>query len=316
MHLNKKLNIGLRLFIGFIVLFLLVRQIEFTQIVKILSNSNLMWVFLSFLIFLLGVIIIAYGLMILFRSSIKIKFTEWIKYFLMTHAVSMVVPGKLGQLSLIYFIRDKGINIGSSTALLIVDKIISVIIFGLIAVVGLFLMSEEIYVNANIILIGCLLLILVGTLFMFSNYSRKLIKFVFGKYKIHFDEFFNTLINLTQNHKSNLIINILITLIRPMFNGLVILLLFRSLGYNVGLIYSTLVSSLTIIASIIPITPNGLGIREGIGVFLFSRINLPLEASLSVYFMILIFNLSLSLIGGVLYFVHNKKLINKKLDQI
>jgi uncharacterized protein (TIRG00374 family) len=307
MHLDKKkIYNWLRYLIGILIIYLLLKNIDFNKVIDTFAKSDPSWIFIGFLIFIFTTIIVAYGLMVLFRSAVDIRFLELMKYYLMTHSVSMILPGKIGQMSMAYFIRDKGVNIGQSTAILIVDKLISVIVFGVITIVGLLLMSEEIYGDIGILLLIVIILVILGTVFIFSKYSQKLISFIFGKYNIYFSDFFITLVNLIRNHKSKVAINSLVTIVRPILNGLLILILFRSLGYNVGLIYATLVSSLTIIASIIPITPNGVGVREGVGVFLFSRINLPLEVSLSMYFMIFVFNTLLSLVGGLVYLTHKK----------
>jgi len=60
-------------------------------------------------------------------------------------------------------------------------------------------------------------------------------------------------------------------------------------------------SSLTIIISALPLAINGLGIREGVYVWLFNKINLEGEMALSFSFLILLLISFRSIIGGILY---------------
>jgi len=60
-------------------------------------------------------------------------------------------------------------------------------------------------------------------------------------------------------------------------------------------------SSLTIIISALPLAINGLGIREGVYVWLFNKINLEGEIALSFSFLILLLTSFRSVIGGILY---------------
>lgn len=60
-------------------------------------------------------------------------------------------------------------------------------------------------------------------------------------------------------------------------------------------------SSLTIIISALPVTINGLGIREGIYVWLFNKAGIGGETALSFSFLIVILIAFRSIIGGILY---------------
>ena len=66
-------------------------------------------------------------------------------------------------------------------------------------------------------------------------------------------------------------------------------------------------SSLTIIISALPLAINGLGIREGVYVWLFNKINLEGEMALSFSFLILLLISFRSIIGGILYATDRNK---------
>ena len=55
----------------------------------------------------------------------------------MSFAIELILPGRTGIFSIIYFLKKRGFDIGPSTSLIIVDKIISLIVFGSISAVGI-----------------------------------------------------------------------------------------------------------------------------------------------------------------------------------
>ena len=85
-----------------------------------------------------------------------------------------------------------------------------------------------------------------------------------------------------------------------------IVIIFKSLNYDVSLFYVIIISSITLIVSLIPLTPNGLGIREGVGLLLFNRLGIPFETSLAMYLIIILMNYSSGIIG-IIYYFYNKQ---------
>ena len=252
---------------------------------------------------LVAIIITSYGLKVLFDSIVQIKFLEWMKYFLITFSIGLIIPGKLGELSIIYFLRKKNVDIGASTALTVINKLITVIIFGIIALIGFFLIFNS---NDLIIAFVLSLLFILGVLFLFSKLGRILVKKMIGDLFKQVDVFYSTFDNLCKKNKDKLLISVIVTFLRPLFNGLIILLSFKAIGIDVSLMYAILVNALTIIASLVPITPNGLGIREGIGAFLFRNIGIPLEVSVTMYFIIFVMNSLTGIIGVCYYFLEKR----------
>ncbi len=78
-------------------------------------------------------------------------------------------------------------------------------------------------------------------------------------------------------------------------------LVFVALGVKVSYLYCLFVVPLITVASMAPISVNGLGIQDGLYVFFFERVGVPSEMALAVSFVYHALRLSSSLIGGVLY---------------
>ena len=301
--MEKKLLISLKYLAAILIILYILKKIDLSKVFVLLKEINYFWLGLDLLVYLVAIIITSYGLKVLFDSIVQIKFLEWMKYFLITFSIGLIIPGKLGELSIIYFLRKKNVDIGASTALTVINKLITVIIFGIIALIGFFLIFNS---NDLIIAFVLSLLFVLGVLFLFSKLGRILVKKMIGDLFKQVDVFYSTFDNLCKKNKDKLLISVIVTFLRPLFNGLIILLSFKAIGIDVSLMYAILVNALTIIASLVPITPNGLGIREGIGAFLFRNIGIPLEVSVTMYFIIFVMNSLTGIIGVCYYFLEKR----------
>lgn len=297
MKLNLKLLI--EILIGIIIITFMLNQINLTEVISLLSKADLALIFLAIIIYIATFWLTAWGLKELFASKIDLKWIEWLKYYWINFSLSMILPGRTGDFSIIYFFKKKNISIGTSTALVIIDKIITLILFGLVSLLGLFTLIES-----NELYLGLLatLLILALSIFIFSRSGRRILYKILGKHSVKLADFHESYDSLLKSHKDKLLINFVVTILRPILNGLLIVILFKALNYDVSLFYSIVISSITLIASLVPLTPNGVGIREGLGLLLFNRLGIPFEASLSMYLIILIMNYFTGIVGVLYYF--------------
>lgn len=65
--------------------------------------------------------------------------------------------------------------------------------------------------------------------------------------------------------------------------------------------------AITAITSLVPLTPNGLGLRESVGLVLFGKIGVGTEIALSAYLIDLTLNYLLASLG-LYFFIKNKEL--------
>lgn len=301
--MKSKIRVFLEIIFCIFILGFLISKIHIRETIEILSTVNLFWISIGILIYIISLMITAYSLKALFDSIKHTPFKEWMHFYLMGFSMGLILPGRAGDLSIIYFAKQKGFDIGASTALTITDKLITLIIFGIIATLGIFtlLNSTELYWG----LLFVLFCISIGV-FLFTPLGRKWIRKIIGKYADTFQGFYKTFKNLLLHHKDKIFINIFITLLRPLGNALLILCIFKAMGIEVSLLYTILINAVTLIVSLVPLTPNGLGIREGVGSFLFTKIGIPLEASVAMYVIILLMNYTTGIIGAT-YYITKKK---------
>lgn len=301
--MKSRLQLALEILFGILIIAFILSKIDFSEAVTLLLKLDVYPLLLAVLVYVLTFIITAYGLKVLFDSITRIRFVKWMKYYLITFSLGLVLPGRTGEFSIIYFLKKNQIEVGSTTALVIIDKLITLIVFGFVTLLGLFTIieSKELYLG-----LLAIFLILLFSIILFSDLGKRIISKILGKYSSNFSSFHESYRNLILFHKDKLLINFIVTILRPILNGLLIIILFRALGYDVPLFYATIISSITLIASLVPLTPNGLGIREGLGLFLFSKLGIPFEASLSMYLLIFIMNYLTGALG-VIYYLSKRK---------
>jgi hypothetical protein len=75
----------------------------------------------------------------------------------------------------------------------------------------------------------------------------------------------------------------------------------RGLGLQVGLDAFFVLIPLTALVTMLPVSMNGYGLREGAFAFAFSQIGLPVEAAVAISVAATLCTMALSLVGGVLY---------------
>ncbi len=294
----------LEVIIGIGIILFILSKIDLTAVVEILKVLDYTWILWALVVYYVLLFLTSYSLKAIFNSVRVLKFKTWARYYFMGYSLGLILPGRAGDLSIIYFIKDKGFSIGEGTALTIIDKAITLTIFGIIGCIGLFtiLSSEEIIYGLLVVII-----LVGGALFTFSPWGRKLIRKVIGKYAGSFTGFHRTFKNLIKHHKGKLFTNIFITLIRPIGNGLLLVLLFKAMGIEISLFYPILISSITLIASLAPFTPNGLGVREGVGTYFFYKVGIAPEAAISAYIIILILNYTTGMAGVTYYLARKRK---------
>ena len=240
-----------------------------------------------FLVFLI-VFLNAINLKLLGKKIIKVPFLNFFQIYLISWAFGFLFPSKLGEFSLVYFLNKKGISKGESSAVLVLDKIISLFassFFGSFSLI-LFFNPQE-YINIFIFL-GFLWVVIL--FFVFSEKGRSFIKNYFLRsYKIHFSGFSVTLFQILKN-KPVIIVNLIITIIRLLLQTLVIFILLLSLNFQADFLSLFFLFSASSLLSFVPFTFNGIGLREGVFILIAEKIAIPNDFLFSALAMSLIIN--------------------------
>lgn len=297
---KRYLNL-LRLLFGFSILFVLFYKVGFSKIIKTLATTNIIFIPFAALVYFLGIFIGAINLRMLLRTlELKINILKFFKYFLLSFSIALLTPAKIGNFSLIYFLKKEGFGVGKTLSAFIVDKIMTLIVASLLCLIGVIIFFGTGKIWA---ILGLITMLLFCLYFVFiSNIGRGLIKkYILKEYSLKFKGFSKSLFRF-KNHKRILLLNFTLTIIKNLFGASMIYLIFLSFNQNVSILLIYIINSVEYIISLIPVSINGLGIKESAGVFLYLSLGISSPIILSRY----VISLSIRYILGFLSIVFIK----------
>lgn len=216
---------------------------------------------------------------------------------LMTQAMGMVAPGKLGDFSIIWFFKRKGIRYGTGFAVAFFQKVIALLSS---AWIGLFVLVA--WKGNQATTLAAVVLPALGLILWMSlrgwlpqpmlNWLKK------GKLR----ESMGTFLDAWQQHTQAQVIGIsmLLGILKAVLMALLPYCLFLSYGHEVSLPLVIAVSSAVRLLTLLPLSPSGLGIRELSGTLLFVELaNVPDFIAANVMIMASVAQFA---VAGVCYF--------------
>ena len=223
------------------------------------------------------------------RKFQKIPFGYVLKNYLISWGLGFLLPSKVGEFSLAFFMR-KEVNAAKTSACLVIQKTIFVlltILFGSMAVISFF------DLRLPIALPLVLLTIIVGFLFLLSTKKgNRLLKKIFrAQGKTFRSDFFDALSTLSRSPKL-LFAGIGLSLLRLVMQALALSIIFQGFNAQVNLFQLLFVVAASALANFLPFTLSGLGLREGIFVVLTKKLGVAYGISASVALLSLVLNYS------------------------
>jgi hypothetical protein len=300
--INKK--ILFRFLIAFIItgffIFTLFKNLNIQDFKQYIKNADLFLLFAAFIVYI--VINLIRSLRVLILSAIR--FREFDNLFFINarhYFFNKILPAKLGELSLVYFLKkEQDIAYTRGLGLLFYLRIIDILFIPLFFTSALFLNYSKSISGLNyftLIIIAILVFILIVLILFFINkilyFTLKFFKFLPVKIKWLNKKFYYYFLEKTQKFndvvkdfaviKTNTKI-IFLSLINRFFILTLFYLVFISFGISMSFIVFIIVSTLSFITEAIPI--NGFG---SFGTF---------EAGWTIGFIIFGYSNKISLISG------------------
>ena len=303
---RKKLGIFLKVFVSLTLFLILFYKVGFLEIYQLILKMKLVFLPLIILFFMLNFICGFFKIKILLKPlNKKISFLKIAKYSIIAWSFGLFSPSKIGEFSMPFFLKKEGISLGEGFAMQVLDKGMMVFSFAIIAI-----FSALIFFSIRNAFLFSIILFLTLTICLFivlSRFTRNIIKkYVLKKYSLKFKGFSKTLFNYLKNSKVYLFLAFIFSLVKIFFMAFVVYFLFLSFGVDIPLVYIIMIMAITIASSMIPISMNGLGVRQSIGVFLYSQIGISPLIAMGNYTI----QLALNYITGTIfvsYYVWKKK---------
>lgn len=260
-----------RVIFGVALLLTVFISVGIESIINILSQANLLYVLFALAFFVASVVIAAFNLKIMLEPFKKIVFWKVLNYTLISNRIaSLFLPGRIGEYSVIFMLKKEGIDLGVSAAAVTFDKIITLGVSALIALSGMMFFFEGSVLLKTVI--GLAVVGLVGA-FAMTPFVRGIIKrYILRKYASKFTGFSSTLFSYFRKNIMASALNLVITLIRVVVIALSAYFMFAALGSYPSPWLIIAIGGIETISTILPITMNGLGVKQSVGVYLYSLI--------------------------------------------
>ena len=283
--------------VGIGILGVLFYSIGLSEITNVLKQSSGWVIVLIIGVYVINVVLASYNLKIMVSPYRKIGWKNACEYYTATWIVSLFVPSKLGELSLIFFLKTLGVNLNQRTAIVTLDRGISFLIVVACAIAGAVFMNLEKYILPIVMVIA----ICGGGMLLISwKPFRKMVMHITKKIvPADIEEIYATAIFFIKQRPYLLLMNMLVTILIFLISFIALKLQYIDLGIHVPLAAIAMMSSIVRIVSLIPVTLSGLGIREISAVYLFSLIGVPAEATFAVYLVRLIVSYGLAVLWTV-----------------
>ena len=236
---------------------------------------------------------------------IEVRFRNMIRWYFISIFFNLILPTSIGgDAAKVYYLSEETKAIGSSILSVFFDRYIGM--FAILCVATAAAIYSKVKIEDHMVYPYLMLISLGAVLisfFLTTNYSQwvqKLIPDRFPNLK-GFVEKFNLCFRVLLNNPRNvgmcfgLSILFLFTLV------IVHYLLISGLGYRMEIAHLMVFVPLIALATLVPFTINGLGIREGAYILLFSSVGLTMEECFAVAFYILAIGYVTGSVGGILY---------------
>jgi len=302
--MKNKITI-VKLMVGITLLSILIYKVGFGNLIDILLSTNP----LAFLV------IVALAFFQILFSSFNIKlissalnyelsYSYLFKSYTRAWSFGKFMPGGLGELSIAYFLKKKGVPIKSSFFVAVFDKILTIISLSLISLIGVWVF----FPTKTSIILSILIAFFVLGIFalLLSKSIRKLLKrLILKKYYSKFKGLSKKLDYMFSEKKRFLLANLMVTLIKSFFAAVIITFLFILLGIEINIFHVLIINSLTVLVSMVPVTIAGLGTKEATAVFLYSLLGIEATVVLGAYILI---RLVTMLIAIILFMIPQKRI--------
>lgn len=311
---SKKLILFSKISISILLLVFLFWKFGLKEIIKTISTISASLVILVLLIFLINIILGSWKIFILFNAlKTKLNFFSLLKHYTISWFLSFFTPAKIGQFSLVYFLKKERVKVGESSAVFVVDKIIGLTTLFILSISGFFIFFKT--SEALKIVLISLFLISFLSFASLSRVGKNLIKkIILRRYSKVFVGF-SKAESLILKKKSLILKNFVISMANWVINAVSVYILFVGFNQKISLFSVVSINAVLGMISFIPISISGLGVREASAVFFFSKLGIEPVIVLTTFIFLSIINYLLAVIV-ITIFLNRRTLLTKNTGKL
>lgn len=282
--MNKYLKFALKLIATILLILFFLNKIKLDGLFSTFQDFKTYYIILIITNMIVGILITYSALVILLRTNQIFRFFKYFRSYLLSLSIGIVSPARLGDLSFAFLIKDE-MKSSKGLAIVIFSKILTIMLMFSIAMIGFAFLIPKEYLP---ILLGIILALLVLGLILLK-FSRRLILRFLPIQRVDFlRDFISTLKDIIKNHKAKIIIFLLIMLAKYSLDSFIAYFLISKLGVHTNYLFIYFINAISVSIALIPITLNGIGLREVVLAYIFEKANLNPAIGASVFFAIVI----------------------------
>ncbi len=310
--ITPRVKVVIKVIITLSLLFYLFLKLDINLISELLLSIN-PWLFiLAFTIALSRNIFGGFRWKILLRTK-KYHFSVigLTKYYLISLYFNFFLPTAVGgDVARGYYLSKQGVGKKDVIGSIIIERALGIAALVSFSTLSLFFCYNVI--NSKIKIIVIILDICCLTLVFFYEKTDLLLEKILPDSIIRkLQKLFNLIQNIKDYGKSPTILlyGFFVSIIFQVFSIFSIYLISISLGSSVSFIYFLLLLPIIWLITMIPITINGLGLREGAFIFLFTEIGMAKEMAMAISLLFLLQTIIQGMIGGIFFLLERDSLV-------
>ncbi len=302
---NISLNI-LRVIIAIVLMYLILRRIDFEPIVQHLKTIKYGWLVSAFVLSFVLIYFNALRWKILLQThNVNAGIWKLYRVYIIGFFFNNFLPSSIGLDTVrTVYMKEHGLKEVASTVL--VERIIGITGLFFYAFIGALIVGYM-KMGGKLVIYASLLLLVMILLFFMAFNKRFLIKFKPLVLKIKYKNIGNEIVDFYKlfhefsGHKKRMFVAFCVSLL--MQTTIIVMNITIAKMYNIQMNYIFFFVYIPIISvlSMIPISINALGVREGAYVYFFGRIGISKEIALLFSLSYLTITAVTSLVGGVLF---------------
>lgn len=290
------------------------QKINAQELITCLKKINLWIFFLGIWLYVLAQIISTYRWKLLLKAKdINVSFKKLISFYFVGMFFNMFLPTLIGgDLTRSYDLSRHTKKISDSIVSIFTERLLGLLALIFIVLLSLIFTYQKI--NEPIIAIFVLsvtaLIFLAVFILSYNYFFNKILLFIKIFRKAHLTEEVKKIHEnflAYRDHKLVLLKVFNLSFLVQLFNILIYYFIAQSLGLKIPFIYFALFIPIIALIAMLPISFQGLGIREGVSVFLFGRLGVSPAYAVSlslIYFAVVAVT---SLWGGGIFLLRRKE---------
>jgi uncharacterized protein (TIRG00374 family) len=303
------LILGAKIVLSLVLFALLFRNVRWENIAALLERARPEWIVAAFLLLVTSNLLGSVQWNRLLRAAdIHLPFWKVFAYYHVGLFFNNFLPANVGGDFARIMDASRGGSRASAFSTVLLDRMIGTIALGGLAVVTTLPAIDHFHlaaVYAGVLLFFCAAVTMLWAIFhpaVLEAIERLLSRIGLGRLKPALDQLSDRLAVFRGRRRMFMELFAIATGVQVMRIGVHVLVA-RALGLHVATAYFFLFVPLLAVIVSLPISLNGIGVREGAGILLFRLVGLDRGSAFLLQFTTYLVAVAVSLIGGIVFFV-------------